>query len=107
MGKTKSDDLTFFWRIGKYRNLEGWIETDGMMDDNKKFQRHPFEWIWTTDKDKFVLVRSRTRPGLFTIFNIRNRSNLIIEDDEVYLQVLQKMLDAGIRVVNVGDEPPP
>jgi len=57
-----------------------------------------YSYIWTTEKDKWVLVESKL-SGEYSITYITPRSSggLIIEDDEIYELVIQKMIEEGNR----------
>jgi hypothetical protein len=59
-----------------------------------------FEDMWTTDKQHYVLVNVSRRPNSpeYMIVDIRNQGGVIIEDDDVFEEVIQRMLQAGVPV---------
>jgi hypothetical protein len=61
-----------------------------------------FEWIWTTHFDEFMLLENGSRT-LIVRGGEKNYTFMVIEDDESYAAVKQKMRDAGIRIID-GDE---
>jgi hypothetical protein len=61
------------------------------------------EWMWTTNKNEFFLVEvagrtdyliSRITPGPPRVI-----SSMIIEDDEVYRAVQEKLKSSGVRII--------
>ncbi len=54
-----------------------------------------FDYVWTTQKDDFVLVRDEHG---YAIVNKREQKVLHIEDEGVGSAVVGRMLDAGCRV---------
>ena len=54
-----------------------------------------FQYVWTTEKDDYVLVSSEFGYG---IINQKTRMMLCISDDETEDAVVEKMLEAGNRV---------
>lgn len=62
-----------------------------------------FETMWTTSVANYVLVRSETRPGTYAIYNRVNQVLELIDDDDAHQAVVQKMLNAGVPVL---DRPP-
>ncbi len=62
-----------------------------------------YEYIWTTDRDQYVLLKSRSRPdALPLIVNTvgGNRAALVIEDEAEHAQVVSEMKRHGIPVVD-------
>jgi hypothetical protein len=62
-----------------------------------------FEWMWTTNKDEFLLVEVTGRTD-YLISQLtegppRVISSVIIEDDETYRAVQEKLKSSGVRVV--------
>ena len=55
-----------------------------------------FRHLWDGTDEGWVLVRSRR--SLPAIYNRVTRTALIIDDDEVYEEVVQEMLDHGIEL---------
>lgn len=65
-----------------------------------------FKYLWTADNDEYVLVRyidPYTGIINYAIYMVEYDSVLIIEDDVIGYQVIEEMLNHGVRVV---DEPP-
>lgn len=60
-----------------------------------------FEHIWTTECSNYVLVRLPADPeDRYAILEKETHLSVIIEDDGVYHEVVQKMIDAGVRIVS-------
>lgn len=104
-----------------------WITKVRNMDESE------FEYLWTSEKDNWVLVRIPDDPNdpmsqaVWKFFRRRmaqlgrsdepplnclicNRTNggtLIIDDDELSIKVKQRMLEAGVSVVDEFPEPMP
>ncbi|QDV28207.1 hypothetical protein Spb1_00700 [Planctopirus ephydatiae] len=69
-----------------------------------------FAQLWTTEADHYVLVRVSTSddPGRYSIFNKKFRQGMLIEDDELYMQIVEKMIKAGVSIVDeIPDTPLP
>jgi hypothetical protein len=60
-----------------------------------------FGYIWTTEKDDWWLFGEETHDGKdrYTIFHMPKQADLIIEDDECYFYVIERMKAAGNRRV--------
>ncbi|GAA1568737.1 hypothetical protein GCM10009827_108090 [Dactylosporangium maewongense] len=56
--------------------------------------------LWESHDDRYVLLRV---PSGHAIFDVQARGTVIIEDDDLYREVKQRMLDNGAAVV---DRPP-
>ncbi len=52
--------------------------------------------LWTTDKDKYYLVL--LDDNSFGIVD-KNNMALLIEEDELYILVIEKMISNGVKVV--------
>lgn len=52
--------------------------------------------LWTTDKDKYYLVL--LDDNSFGIMD-KNDMALLIEDDELYILVVEKMISNGVKIV--------
>ena len=68
-----------------------------------------FSYLWDEEKSDYVLLRVhgeyRTRLDHYLIYNIKEHSRLLIEDDEVAHRVMQNMRDAGVPVVDRSELP--
>lgn len=53
------------------------------------------QYLWTTDKDKYYL---EIVEGMFCIMD-KNNMMLLIEDDELYISVMEKMISSGVKVL--------
>lgn len=58
-----------------------------------------FRYLWDGSDDRWVLLKS-TRSAIPVIFNTADRTALIVEDDDVYRQVVSKMIAAGKEVLD-------
>lgn len=56
-----------------------------------------FAYLWDGTDEGWVLIR--TRQSLPAIYNAARSRILIIEDDEVYANVVQQMLDHGKEIL--------
>lgn len=58
--------------------------------------------LWTTEAKDHVLVRTSQEGDHleFHIFDMRTRTIDIIEDDSLYLQIVDEMLKAGVSIVD-------
>jgi hypothetical protein len=61
----------------------------------------PFEWMWTTHKHEYVLVRLST--GSLMPYNIKTYTAFVVEDNETYAYIKQKLEEAGIPIVGPRD----
>ena len=57
-----------------------------------------FEYLWTTQARDHCLVRVGTGDYELVIFNLLDRTALVIEDDSQYRTVLKKMVDSGVPI---------
>lgn len=55
-----------------------------------------YKHIWTTNKEKYVLVKLGTGYG---IYNQENKTGIIIEDDETYELVVANMIKNENKVI--------
>jgi hypothetical protein len=58
-----------------------------------------YEWIWTTHFDEFMLLENGSRT-LIVRGSEKNYAFMIIEDNEDYTAVKQKMRDVGVRIID-------
>jgi hypothetical protein len=58
-----------------------------------------FSYLWDGSEEGWTLVRSDRVPQP-TIYNRVDRSALIIEDDELYADVVQKMIEQGAEILD-------
>ncbi|WP_426453882.1 hypothetical protein ACP26L_15785 [Paenibacillus sp. S-38] len=56
-----------------------------------------YQYIWTNEREDHVLVI--VNGGGYAIVNRADKMALIIEDDEIYEAVIEKMLDNGCEVL--------
>ena len=61
-----------------------------------------FEYLWTSELNTHVLVRWKGGNAVdkYIIFNTEYGTALIIEDDDIYCQVVERMKGAGVSVVD-------
>lgn len=52
-------------------------------------------YLWTTDKDKYYL---EILDGMFCIMD-KNSMMLLVEDNELYILIIEKMISNGIKVI--------
>lgn len=58
--------------------------------------------LWTTDKDKYVLVRLEAASGGTSeciIFNKVDHTTWLIEDEDIVQAVIKRMAEAGVPIV--------
>ena len=55
-----------------------------------------FKNMWTIDKEKYVLIKIENDYG---IYNKVDKTGVIIEDDEIEKQVIDKMIKNGNLIV--------
>ena len=58
-----------------------------------------YEHLWTTDKDKYVLVGSEGGGLLPVELGGKDPMALLIEDDALANEVCRRMQEAGVKVV--------
>lgn len=56
-----------------------------------------FKNMWTTDKEKYVLVKLRSGYG---IYNQVDKTGVIIENDEIEELVISEMIKNGNKIVD-------
>jgi hypothetical protein len=66
-----------------------------------------YKWIWTTHASEYFLVKTDVSP-YFLILHVTEGpphvcSSLVIEDDEMYEAVQQKMVDEGIPIIDLDE----
>jgi hypothetical protein len=59
-----------------------------------------FSDMWTVDRENYVLVRSKRDPDDFLIFYLPTKGVALIEDEDEYVEVVQRMRDAGVPVLD-------
>jgi hypothetical protein len=57
-----------------------------------------YEYIWTTNREEYVLVKMKR--GGYAIFNRLDKTALIIEDDEIYEEVVMKLLKNNCEILD-------
>lgn len=62
-----------------------------------------FKYMWTTHLEQFILVRHVNSYGIVRIFPSGTISSLIVENDEVYRKIQQKLLEAGAMVMGYDE----
>lgn len=62
------------------------------------------ERLWTVDRDRYVLIRPREFSSIPTVYDKVDFFGFHIEDDELAAALVEKMIDAGVSLV---DEAPP
>lgn len=61
-----------------------------------KMNINEFKNMWTIDKEKYVLIKIENDYG---IYNKVDKTGVIIEDDEMEKQVIDKMIKNGNLIV--------
>ena len=70
------------------------------MDDN--YLLYGYEYLWTTQLDEHILVEvSSGRDTGYVIEHIPTNACLIIEDNESYKAVIEKLIEQGIKIINI------
>ncbi len=61
-----------------------------------------FKYLWTSELNTHVLVRQKGGNAVnkYIIFNTEQGTALIIEDDDVYYQVVERMKKAGVSIID-------
>lgn len=59
-----------------------------------------YEYLWAKDSE-YELIEEML--GLYTIYNKVTQMEIIIEDDKTYSEVIQKMMQEGIPVIQAED----
>lgn len=59
-------------------------------------ERH--KYLWDGSAPEWVLVRDG--PGSYAVYNRKDRTALIIEDEREYAAVVNNMLRAGVEVLD-------
>lgn len=54
-----------------------------------------FSYLWSTEKDQWILAKVESD---YCIINRIDQSMLLISDDDIKKQVIQKMIDSGNSV---------
>jgi hypothetical protein len=63
-----------------------------------------FRYLWEAPTTRYLLLRVPGRPiNEAMVFDPETRTMMLIEDDDLYRQVTERMLEAGFSVV---DDPP-
>jgi hypothetical protein len=60
-----------------------------------------FAYLWEDPNRAWVLVRFEDSPDPSVIVNRETREALIIEDDDLYEAVIERMRKAGIETVDI------
>jgi hypothetical protein len=55
-----------------------------------------FEKFWTTNKNNYALISVEEK---YSIVNTKDKSFVLIEDDEIHNEVIRRMLENGNEVV--------
>jgi hypothetical protein len=64
-----------------------------------------YETMWTTKLEDHLLIRQDFRGNMeYVIAHIPSKTACIIEDNDVYAAVIQKLIEAGVKIV---DKTPP
>jgi hypothetical protein len=58
-----------------------------------------YEHLWTTGKDKYVLVEGKDGGLLPVKLGGKDPMALVIEDDDLASEVYRRMREAGVKVV--------
>ena len=56
--------------------------------------------IWDSPLDRFVLIRLGNSREQMIIFDLDSRTAQIIEDDELALKVIDKMIERGFAILD-------
>ncbi|WP_204078854.1 hypothetical protein [Planotetraspora phitsanulokensis] len=61
-----------------------------------------FRRLWEATKGRYVLVRVDETSGEegFVIYDVPDRSVELVDDDELHVQVIRCMLQAGVSVMD-------
>lgn len=60
-----------------------------------------YEYLWTTGKEEYVLVRGSEG---YAIVEKKNKMMLLIEDDNIYDMVVDQMLQQGNKIIDFISE---
>jgi len=61
------------------------------------------EYLWTDQRDEWALLKDDKDPSnlsKYLIFNIKTQSALVIEDDDLAMAVINKMVENNVRVIS-------
>lgn len=103
------DDISEYWQsealiicmercIEKYPSISSILKVDleyavkALKKDYHKKDISNYEYLWTTEKDDWVLVNSTEGYG---IVNIRTKMMLLIDNDELAEELIIKMIESG------------
>ena len=62
-----------------------------------------FGYLWSSPNGPWVLVAIEGDTTLPVIFNQETRVALIVEDDDLYRAVVERMRDVGIRTISAPE----
>ncbi len=75
-----------------------------MPDERVAHSSESFEPLWTTERDKYLLIRITIEPiPRYVILQIQEGLLLTIEDNEEFASVIGHMLKAGVQVMDIDD----
>jgi len=68
-------------------------------------QVQEYQYLWDGTAPEWALMRGEDSSdiGNYLIVNMQSKSAKLIENDDEARQVIQNMLDAGVRVVTPGN----
>jgi len=72
-------------------------ETELEVAENDPADLEPFSYLWETEQDDYVVLKDEYD---YTIFNVKTKQALLIEDEDLNNQVAAMMIMAGNRVVD-------
>jgi hypothetical protein len=59
-----------------------------------------YQHLWTKEADLHCLIRVGDKENEFVIFNRKNKSAIVIEDDKLYGEVIRMMISKGVQITN-------
>lgn len=61
-----------------------------------------FESLWTSEAESHVLIRVESESGVaeYVIYDMEDETVLVIEDDAVHQEVIQRMKKAGVKILH-------
>jgi len=62
-----------------------------------------FKDLWTSERHKYLLIEyiePRTKSTEYMIYDVTTNGAVLIEDDEIYPEIIKNMKQAGVQVVD-------
>ena len=63
-----------------------------------------YQYLWDSTAPQWGLIKEENINGLFYfVVNVQTKMALLIENDELKQQIIDKMLSANVKIYSLGD----